>query len=94
MTIKVENSTIVGATARMMPRRSTGLVPLPLDAVASRPQRFNKDGKPVKFNNSEGYAWEEGAAWVANELGSPLSGYERHAASMIDAGLCEPGDLF
>jgi hypothetical protein len=94
MTIKTEHSTIVGANARVISRVSTGLTALPAQAIVSRPTRLDKDGKPVKFNLSEGYAFEEGGAWVANEMNAPLNGFERHAAMMIDSGLCDADDLF
>jgi hypothetical protein len=93
MPIRVEHSSIVGERARQLSRVSSGLEPLPVAASVSRPQRFDKDGRPIRFNNSEGYSDEVGGAWVANEIDAPLDGYARHVAEFIDAGLCSTRDV-
>ncbi len=94
MSIRTEHSTQVGPRARQLPRLSTGLQPLPDVATCSRPTRLDKHGRPVLFNNSEGYSEEVAGAWLANEIDAPLSGFHRHAAEMIDTGLCHTEDLF
>lgn len=54
--------------------------------------------KPIhpqkRFNASQGIADEELGALVAEDCGEALTGYERHALSMIDQGLAEFHDLF
>lgn len=45
------------------------------------------------FNQSQGFALEEFGAFATNELGEPLSGYERHICSMVDQGLASADDL-
>lgn len=52
--------------------------------------------KPVRINASaasQGYAYEDAGAWVADGLGYALSGTERHMCAMIDQGLCTTTDL-
>jgi hypothetical protein len=74
-------------------RRKIEMQPI-TDVVPSRPRRVNHLNQTISFNDSEAYAEEVGGAWLANQIGSPLSGYERHAASFVDQGLCNPEDVF
>jgi hypothetical protein len=74
-------------------RRKIEMQPI-TDVVPSRPRRVNHLNQRISFNNSEGYADEVAGAWLANQIGSPLSGYERHAASFVDQGLASAEDLF
>jgi hypothetical protein len=67
----------------------------PLEAfLPSRPRRVNHLNQTTAFNSSEGLSDEVAGAWLANEVDAPLSGFERHAAEMIDSGLCHAEDLF
>ena len=92
MAIRVEHSTVVGARARQVQRISNGMQ-APDKAHVTRPQRFDKNNKPVKFNNSDGHSDEVAGAWYAVEFDTPLTGYERHAVQFVDDGLCDFDDV-
>ena len=94
MPIRTEHSTQVGQRVRQLPGLSTGLQPLPDAATCSRSTRLDKNGKPVLFNYSEGFSEEVAGEWLVNEVDAPSSGFESHAAEMIDSGHCHTEDLF
>jgi hypothetical protein len=82
---EVQDGTITPANKRPSRRK-----PIEFSGLTS-----TKPVHPQKsFSNGQSFADEDTGSWIANELGEPLSGYERHVFAMIDAGLADHDDLF